>query len=44
MSSIPWDVNCAYKGGALQDGEEDKVPALCMGEGVELGGIFERLG
>ena len=43
-SSIPWDVNCAYRGGASQEGEEDKVSVVRMGEDIKLGGIFERLG
>lgn len=43
-SSVPWDVNRAYKGEASRDGEEDKVSVVCMGEGVKLGSVFERLG
>jgi hypothetical protein len=43
-SSDPWDVNCAYKGGASREGEEDNVSVVRMGEGVKLGGILERLG
>ena len=43
-SSVPWDVNWAYKGGASREGEEDNVSVVRMGEGVKLGGIFERLG
>ena len=43
-SSVPWDVNCAYKGGASREREEDKVSVVRMGEAVKLGGILERLG
>ena len=43
-SSVPWDVNWAYKGGASREGEEDKVSVVRMGEGVKLVGIFERIG
>ena len=43
MSSVPWDVNFVYKGGASGEGEEDNVSVVCMGEGIRLGGIFERL-
>jgi len=44
MLSVLWDVNCMYKGGALWEGKEDMVSVVCMGEGIKLGGIFERLG
>ena len=43
-SSVPWDVNWAYKAGASREGEEDKVSSVRMGEAVKLGGIFERPG
>ena len=37
-------MNCAYKGGASREGEEDNVSFVRMGNGVKFGGIFERLG
>ena len=40
-SSVPWDVNCAFKGGVSREGEEDNVSVVCMGKSVKLGGIFE---
>ena len=40
-SSVPWDVNCAYKGRVSREGEEDNVSVVRMGKSVKLGGIFE---
>ena len=37
-------MDCAYKGGASREGDEDIVSFVRMAEGVKLGGIFERLG
>lgn len=36
-------MNCAYKGGASREGEEDKVSVVRMGESLKLSGIVERL-
>ena len=36
-------MNCTYKGEASQEGEEDDVSSVCMGEGIKFGGIFKRL-
>ena len=37
-------MNRAYKGGGSREGEEGRVSAIRMGEGVKLGGIFEGIG
>lgn len=37
-------MNCAYIGGVSRDGEEDIVSSVRIGDGVRLGGIFDKLG
>ena len=43
-SRVPCVLNCAYKGGASREGDDEMVSVVRIGEGVRFGGIFDMLG